>query len=61
MKELYTIGNDTLCVKGYKHKIVVEISKSNDDNWKELTVLKKYGSRKRVREIFEEITRGEVE
>ena len=57
MKELYGIGNGTICVKGYKHKIVVKISKNNGDNWYEIAVFKEYGSRKRVREIFEEFTR----
>lgn len=60
MKELYGIGNGKICVIGYKHKIVVKRSMSKGDNWNEIAVFKEYGSRKRVREIFEEFTRGEV-
>lgn len=57
MKELYGIGNGKICVIGYKHKIVVKRSMSKGDNWNEIAVFKEYGSRKRVREIFEEFTR----
>ena len=57
MKLLYGIGDGRICVKGYKHKIVVEMSTDKGDNWYEIFVTKKYGSRKRVKEYFEEFTR----
>ena len=57
MKELYVIDNGRICVIGYKHKIVVKMSTDKGNNWHEIFVTKKYGSRKKVREIFEEFTR----
>lgn len=54
MKEINVKGNGKICVKGYKHKIIIEAF--NNGHWKEIFSLKCYGSKKRVDELFYDFT-----
>lgn len=50
--EIFTIGNGRICVKGYKHKIVVMTSNNGGNHWNVIETIKGYGSHKKCSDIF---------